>query len=157
MFYSFEWVHDSVYVPCFSPPVVGGRVVVEIFGAHSRKWGVWPLMRWCDGAWLILVLMNGLTTEYVDSCARQLGAKRFRLLFTLGTASFGTSSFSKAWQHLSRSLIGSTFLCSCLIRLLQLVNLQNWTGSMHVYTCQTFHGLLQRHDNRTWLYNVGRS
>ena len=29
--------------------------------------------------WLFSAIMNGLTTAYVDACARQLGAKRFRL------------------------------------------------------------------------------
>ena len=46
------------------------------FFLNSRKWGS---MQWFNlVSWLILA-MNGLSTEFIDSCARGLGSKRLRI------------------------------------------------------------------------------
>lgn len=43
---------------------------------NSRNWGLMP---WFSLVPLFLLSMNGLQTEFIDSCARELGSKRLRI------------------------------------------------------------------------------
>lgn len=65
-------------LPCrLKPSVVGGRVCSRFFDTLA-KGGVCDAMIYSFLA-ILATVMNGLTTAYVDACARQLGAKRLRL------------------------------------------------------------------------------
>ena len=57
----------------------GGWEGLQSNFVSTRESGSVDRMQWHDRCLLFLVVMNGLTTDFVDSCARQLGAKRFRL------------------------------------------------------------------------------
>ena len=61
-----------MYLACLEQGL-GGRVQTKLM--DSRKWGVLMF----SSVVLLLVAMNNLSTEFIDSCARELGAKRLRL------------------------------------------------------------------------------
>ena len=79
LFYFFFVCGKQIYVHLVASNLSGGWEGLQSNFVSTRESGIVNRMQWHDRCLLCLVVMNGLTTEFVDSCARQLGAKGFRL------------------------------------------------------------------------------
>ena len=152
------------HVCCFGfilYPPRSPQEVWRVWWVASCFWVRESGMQWCElQCFSILLLcfwsMNGLTSEYRDSCARELGAKRLCLQMPWEQSHANTVLGGKP-KPLIPVPDWVDFLCNYLTMLLQFRGLQGWTGSTQNCICQKFHGWHQKTRGSTLHFSVGRS